>query len=158
MRMVLVFIVKNGGVNNGGGSAPLCPLDLLEEVAEVILKQAGSFDAEVAAVRCTHLSFSNPGIPQHVGILQSLGQCCDLVTGDGEVHGVEFPDDFFNIGHFGARGRFSGQLGNRHRRRLPGGQYRGQQMLSTLWLSPIVAIMFVRAVIWSGASLSMLTD
>ncbi len=108
------------GVNNGGGSAPLCPLDLLEEVAEIILQEAGSFDAEVLAIRCAHLSFSNPGIPQHVGILQSLGQCCDLVTGDGELHGV-IPDDFFNIGHLGAGGAPGVTLGQLARR-LPGGQ------------------------------------
>ena len=87
---------------SSAGIAPLGSLDLLEEVAEIILKQASSFDAEVAAVGLASLSFSNPGIPQHVGILQSLGQCCDLVACDLEVHGV-IPVDFFNIGHFGAR-------------------------------------------------------
>jgi len=66
-------------------------------------------------------------------------------------------DDFFNIGHLGASGAPGVTLGQLARR-LPGGQYRGQQMLSTLWLSPITLIIRLRAVIWSGASLSILTD
>ena len=73
-------------INNGGGSAPLCPLDLVEEVAQVILKQAGSFDAEVDAL-AVH-GFGNALIPKAAAFLQGLGQSCDLVAGDLEVHGV----------------------------------------------------------------------
>lgn len=114
---------------NGGGSAPLCPLDLLEEVAQVILQEAGTFDGEVDAL-ASH-GFRDALIPKAAALLQGLGQSCDLVAGDLEVHGC-FPDDFFNIGHLGARGSSLVTVAQVVWRRLPGGQYRGQQMLSTL--------------------------
>ena len=82
MRTVLVFIVKNwfGVSTNGGGSAPLCPLDLVEEVAQVILKQAGSLNGEIDAL-AVH-GFGDALIPQTAAFLQGLGQSCDLVAGD----------------------------------------------------------------------------
>ena len=105
-------------INNGGGSAPLCPLDLVEEVAQVILQQAGAFDAKVDAL-AVH-GFGDALIPKAAALLQGLGQSCDLVAGDLELHGV-IPDDFLNIGHLGAGGAPGVTLGQLARR-LPGGQ------------------------------------
>jgi len=70
---------------NGGGSAPLCPLDLVEEVAQVILQEAGTFDGEIDAL-AVH-GFGDALIPKAAAFLQGLGQSCDLVAGDLELHG-----------------------------------------------------------------------